>query len=174
MSGVLFREVPAVLEDWLEERRAKGLDGRDEVWEGVYVVAPAPRHRNGWLAVQLHERLNPSARQRGLRPIDVANVGTEGDYRIPDYLIADPAVLAEDELWVRTAVLVAEILSPGEDPDAKLGFYLDQGVGEVVVLDPRERTLRWLVPEHGTWIGTDRSPALGLAVADVAAALDWG
>jgi hypothetical protein len=40
-------------EGYLEERRRKGLDGRDEMWEGVLHLVPAPSAKHQGLGTDL-------------------------------------------------------------------------------------------------------------------------
>jgi hypothetical protein len=47
MTAILLRDPPEVLQDWLERRRALGQDGHDEMWDGVYHVAPMAHGRQG-------------------------------------------------------------------------------------------------------------------------------
>lgn len=45
----------------------------------------------------------------------------------------------------------------------------------MVIADPRQRTLAWFVlGADGTYTAAERSPLLGLDVADVVVALGWG
>src|SRR5689334_22709833 len=121
MSAVLFQHRPAELEALLAERHAKGLDIRDEVWEGVYVVmAPSPSIRHEWIAAQLIEIFGPRARAIGLRAIATANIGVLDDYRIPDVVVFDRGDADPTGVWISTAALVVEIRSPGEAHERKL------------------------------------------------------
>lgn len=63
MTTIVLGPRPPVVEAWLEERRAKGLDGLDEVWEGEYVVAPMAHPRHGLVDQQVAVILGPSPGQ---------------------------------------------------------------------------------------------------------------
>ena len=174
MAAVLFQQRTEQLEAWLADRRARGEDIRDEVWEGVYVVmAPAPRFAHARLAAQLHSLLNGAAERAGLVAGDVANIGTSDDYRIPDYVIVDAATAASDAAWLPTALVVGEIRSPGEAFEEKLPFYWARGVLEALLLDPETRTFRWLGRGPDGWTELRRSGVLDLDVAAVSSAIRW-
>lgn len=104
-------------------------------------MAPAAHSRHGDLDQQLAEVLGPAARAAGLRCVGPVNIGEPSDYRVPDRSVI--AADAESGVYLRTAVIVAEIVSPGDETHAKLPFYFDRGVGEVLVVDPGARTAVW-------------------------------
>jgi hypothetical protein len=52
--------------------------------------------------------------------IGIFNLGEPDDYRVPDGGLFRPG---PDELYVPTAELVVEIVSPGDESGQKLGFY---------------------------------------------------
>jgi len=173
---VLFQQPIPEVEAWLAERRLAGLDTRDEVWQAVYVVMnPAPGLRHGWIAGQFIALLIGPAATAGLRVADAANLGRPDDYRIPDVVVYDMAAADSTGIWLSTARVVVEILSPGEAHEEKLPFYAAQDVGEVVLVDPDQRTVRWLaLTPDGTYAPVNRSATLGLAVElEVAGRLAW-
>jgi hypothetical protein len=63
----------------------------------------------------------PLAKRAGLRGSDSCNIGGPDDYRVPDHAWfrrnVTPAV------WNPTAVIVAEVVSPGDESHDKLPFY---------------------------------------------------
>jgi hypothetical protein len=63
MRAVLL-EVPEVM---LAERRKFGLDGRDEVWDGVLHMVPPPGRPHQEMGGELYLVLGPLAKHRGLR-----------------------------------------------------------------------------------------------------------
>jgi len=171
MAAVLFRDRTVELEAWLERRRALDQDRFDEVWEGVYVVNPAPDSGHGERVMAFGRAVGDAVTAAALALADGANVGEPDDYRIPDVTVFD----RRDRVgaFLRRAVVVAEIRSPREDVEAKLPFYLAHGVAEVVLIDRDARSLRWLVAGPDGWTEVDRSPALDLEVAEVVASLRW-
>lgn len=157
------------LDEWLAERARLGQDGRDEVWDGVYHVVPHPRSNHGKLAHKLSAELHGVARARGLNPTGEFNLGSANDYRIPD-MGWTAAPVDDEELYVPSVEIVVELESPGDETWEKVPFYFAQGVREVWVITPQERRVRVL-----TSVGHDveRSDVLGLAIAQVRAALGW-
>jgi Uma2 family endonuclease len=92
-------------------------------------------------------------------------------------------------LHLPAAELVVEVLSPGEQPLAKFGFYAEHGVREIIVADPDSGTVAVYCgqthsgqmqgakdrrpSEAEPYVRTDRSDLLGLTAADLVAAVDW-
>ena len=69
-----------------------GQDVLDEVWEGVYVMNPAPSEGHADVAQQLAELLGPAARAAGLWPrMSIFNLGEADDYRVPGRRVAPRA-----------------------------------------------------------------------------------
>lgn len=126
----------------LDERRQKGHDLFDEMWEGELHMVPAPSAGHQRLGGDLFLVLAPLARAAGLVPFYETGLyrpGVDDDYRVPDQLYARP-----EQVSVRGAEggvpLVVEIRSPHDETDKKLSWYADLGVGQVLVLDPSTRT----------------------------------
>ncbi|HYY09361.1 MAG TPA: Uma2 family endonuclease [Kineosporiaceae bacterium] len=131
MTELLLRGSQA--EDLIAQRRRAGVDTYDEVWAGVYHVAPAGTGEHGALQAGLLvvlRKLQPP----GLVGTGPVNLGTERDYRVPD------AALLHDEhrreVWIPRALLVGEILSKDDQTYEKFGHYERHEVQEVVVVDP--------------------------------------
>lgn len=61
-----------MLGPWLEERRRLGLDGRDEVWEGILHMVPAAAFEHDAfvfaLVATFHEAATTTLRLRDDRP----------------------------------------------------------------------------------------------------------
>jgi len=130
-------EVPQAL---LDERRAKGLDLFDEMWEGELHMVPAPSLDHQRLSGDLFVVLAPLAKTAGLLPFfETGLYRADHDWRVPDQLYARP-----DQVSARGAEggipLVVEIRSPGDETDAKRPWYAALGVRQVLVLDPRPRS----------------------------------
>ena len=137
---VVLGEPPPVVAEWLQRRRELGQDGFDEVWDGEYHVAPMVHRRQGDVDDQLAALLRPRARRRGLWPSSPANIGEPQNYRVPDRVYFRDRAL---ELFNPTAAVVVEIVSPGDESYAKLGFYFARGVEEVLIVDPLRRSVEW-------------------------------
>ncbi|MFC5061125.1 Uma2 family endonuclease [Actinomycetospora atypica] len=128
-------EVP---ESLLAERRSRGLDRRDELWDGVLHMVPPPADARQGLSTELVILLGQLAKGRGLVPrIETGLFRSSDDYRVPEQLYRRP----EDgsTRGAEGAELVVEILSPQDETLAKLPWYDEIGVREVLILDPATR-----------------------------------
>lgn len=127
----------------LERRRRLGLDGRDEMWEGVLHMAPAPSDEHQRTLDELIAFLVPLVRRQrrgtvrsGINVFD-EKAGAE-DYRIPDLTFVAAgreALLAADGVRGGGPDAVVEIRSPGDETYEKLPFFARLGVREVLVVD---------------------------------------
>lgn len=134
MRAVLL-EVP---EPMLDERRRLGLDGRDEMWDGVVHLVPPPGGRHQRLGSALLVVLDPLARRRGLVvSYETGLFRRDDDYRVPDLVVYRPE--QESERGAEGAELVIELRSSGDETYAKLDFYAAVGVREVLVVHPGDR-----------------------------------
>ena len=163
---------PAEFEALLERRRRLGQDLLDEVWEGVYHVNPAPHSRHSAIQQQLAVLLDPLAREAGLDPrLGIFNLGEEGDYRVPDGGLLRPG---PESVFLPTAALVVEIVSPDDKTWEKLGFYAAQGVDELLIVDPQERKVHWLgLQPSGGYQPIDKSRLIALGPAQLADQINW-
>lgn len=163
---------PVEFELLLECRRALGQDLLDEVWEGVYVMNPAPAEGHADIAQQLAVLFDAPARSAGLWPrLSIFNLGQPGDYRIPD-----GGLLRErtNRVYAPTAALVVEIISPGDDTPKKVPFYARHGVEELVVVDPQRQSVEWLaLGPDGAYAPVGRSGLIDLSGAELAESIDW-
>jgi len=163
---------PAEFEALLERRRELGQDRFDEVWEGVYVMNPAPSYEHQRISQQLAELLGPLARASGLEAVvGGLNLGREQSYRIPDASLHRPGA---GGTYVPTAALAVEIISPGDHTWDKLPFYAAQHVDELVIVDPQDRRVHWLaLTPGGEYRDADRSALIEFGPAELAARIDW-
>src|SRR5687767_665777 len=104
----------------IAERRASGLDRYDEVWEGVYVMAPMADNEHQSLATRLGGVLNQVVRwpEDGSVFVGVNVSDREDDwrqnYRIPDvaaYLKGNPAKDCVTH-WLGGPDWCCEVISP--------------------------------------------------------------
>ena len=161
---------PAEFEALLERRRRLGQDLFDEVWEGVLHMNPAPHSQHGRLEWQLAGILAPLAAAADLRALGQFNLGEEGDYRVPDGALVRPG---QDAVYLPTAALVLEIVSPGDESWEKLPFYAARGVEEVLIVDPQEKTVSWLGLEGVEYQHLKRSRLIELGASELAELIDW-
>lgn len=160
------------LDELLVHRRRAGLDRLDEVWEGVLHMVPAPSGEHAEITQQLAVILDRPARAAGLVPtMGEFNVGeSEHDYRVPDGGLHRQRPRG---VWFPTVALVVEIVSPGDESWEKLPFYARHGVDEIVVVDPGEQTVSWLVLTGGEYRAIERSRLIDLGSADLVERIDW-
>lgn len=132
------------IEDRLrEQRQAWGADHHDEVWEGVYVMAPLPNDEHQKLVLRLGSILDGVLGWTGLGEVrpGVNLTGREddwrADFRAPDVTVFLRGGAAEnrDTHWLGPADFLVEIISPGDRTREKLPFYERLGVREVLIVD---------------------------------------
>ena len=160
------REVTALI----ERRRSQGLDRYDEVWNGVYVMAPFAHSSHGLLKSRIVYALEPRARRAGLLSGDSFNLGEPTDFRVPDagYHREVPGTL-----YVPTAALVLEVLSPDDETFAKLDFYAAHQVDELIVADPDARRIGCWHLAGGAYAEQPRSDLLDVDMATLVAEVEW-
>jgi hypothetical protein len=172
MSTLVLGSPPPELQALLERRRQAGADRLDEVWQGVHHMVPGPSFEHARISQQLAELLGPPARAGGLlAAISEFNLGeSEHDFRVPDGGLHRPGAAG---VWLSTAALVVEILSPDDETWQKLPFYAAHHVDEVVIIDPTERTVTWLGLEEGEYQPVQQSALIKLGPLELAEQLDW-
>lgn len=167
---VLLGEPPAEVADWLRRRKELGQDTFDEVWDGEYHVAPAAHYRHGDVEAQLVALLRPRACSNGLWPTGAVNIGRPDDFRVPDGAYFRSR---EQAVFLPTAAIVMEIVSPDDETYAKFAFYFARGVEELLVVDPLRRTVEFYRRGRRTFEPTERSELLDLGAGELAGEIDW-
>lgn len=125
-----------------QRRRARG-DRKDEVWNGVYVMAPDADNEHQGIAVKLAVAILGSI---GDDPRAIVQAGGNvsdreekwaKNYRCPDVLVVLPGNPAEDRgtRWLGGPDFVVEILSPDDRSRKKFAFYAGVGVRELLLID---------------------------------------
>jgi len=128
----LFLEVDEAL---IAERRRRGLDTFDEMWEGVLHVVPQP---TGWhqrlAAILIHQLFDAAQQLGGEVAAEIAVLAGDDDYRVADLAIYPRSSRGRlglsGPVWV-----VVEIRSPRDESVAKIGWYLAHRVAQVVLID---------------------------------------
>jgi Uma2 family endonuclease len=134
---------PSVEERLKAEREASGADRYDEVWEGVYMMAPLANNEHQDLQFELATAIKQAVGRAGPARIHTgANVSDRDDdwernYRIPDVLVVFPGGAARDcgTHWCGGPNFCVEIASPGDRSRDKLAFYAGIGVRELLLVD---------------------------------------
>jgi Uma2 family endonuclease len=170
MKTVVLGPPPQELEALIERRKRLGIDTYDEVWEGSYHMAPAAHPSHGYVDRALAVLLAPYAQAAGLVGTGPFNLGQPDDYRVPDggYHRALPSTV-----WVPTAAVVVEVVSPDDETYDKFGFYADHAVDEVIVADPEQRVVRCWRLEGGAYVEVAESRLLAVTADAITGSIDW-
>lgn len=168
-ATVVLGPPPPELADWLARRKALGQDLKDEVWEGRYVVAPFAHGDHGIMQAEVALAIGPRAKRLGWATSVGFNLGEPDNFRVPDGGVhREPP----RTLYVPTAELVVEVLSPDDQSFAKLDFYAGHGVRELLVVNGSECAIRCFALQDGQ-AERDRSDVLDVTMAELAAEVDW-
>jgi hypothetical protein len=175
MTIVVVGDPPTEIQAFIKRRKQLGLDGSDEVWEGVYHVVPHAGMRHARVQRQLERALEGPAEQLGLYVTGEFNLGDADSYRVPD--LGVHAVEATD-VYVPSAVLVGEVISPGDETWAKFEFYARQSVPEILVAEPLTQTVRCFlltdqVTDRWGYVEGDYVNCCGVRVDEIKAAITW-
>lgn len=145
----------------LAERCRLGLDGRDEVWNGVLHMVPPPGGPHQEVGGELFLVLGPLAKRQGLRPhYETGLFRAADDYRVPDQLYCRPEQLSER--GAEGAELVVEIRSKGDETYEKIGFYAELSVREMLIVHPEGRWVELLRAVGGRLLPVSADPEGGV------------
>ena len=129
-----------VSERELADRRSKGLDRWDEMWDGVLHITPAPMFEHQRILDRLIGFLESLVRTsgRGQLASGVNVFGAESNYRVPDLTFVAAGrefVIQEDGVRGGGPDAVIEIRSPHDETYDKFPFFASLGIREVIVID---------------------------------------
>src|SRR5438067_11127022 len=151
VTGLLIRDA-GLLDRLIQERKRKGIDLYDEVWEGMYHMPSMPSNAHQKLLDDLGDILTEVVK-RGKRgeKYQGANVsdrrkGWDHNYRVPDMVVVlkkSRAVACGTHFCGGPDFLV-EIESPGDDTEEKVPFYGKIGVRELLIIHRDRRSQRLL------------------------------
>lgn len=133
----------SVEDDIRAERHARGADRWDEVWEGIYVMAPLPNDEHQFLQSRLNTILDVTVGLVGAGEVRAGvNVGDrevdwKQNYRCPDVAVFMRGTAARNmgTFWLGGPDFAVEIVSPDDASRDKLEFYAGVGVRELLVVD---------------------------------------
>lgn len=136
-------------EELIADRRARGADHHDEVWEGVYMMSPLADDEHQFITGRIHTILDLVIGLPGLgvvRPgVNVSDLLRDWtkNYRCPDVAVRLEGGRAEirDSYWLGGPDFLVEVVSPDDQTYEKLPFYESIGTREVLVIDRRPWTL---------------------------------
>ena len=165
VRAIMLADHPELAET-IAQRQERRADRWDEVWEGEYVMAPDAAPQHGLIQARLYGLLLTLSEPLGLVPSLTFNLG-EGpkSYRVPDL-----GVHAEEPvpIFVPTALIAVEVLSPTERKTAKFDFFAGRGVGEVWLAEPRNQSVEVYVLRDGSYAAAETSPLFGRTCAELA------
>lgn len=138
-------EIPAssVSAEFLAQRRRIGADRKDEVWDGVLHMTPAPSFEHQRIVDDLVVFLVPLVKRtrRGtLRSgVNVCGAPTGWhNFRVPDLTFVAAGreeIIAQDGVRFGGPDAVIEVRSPGDETYEKLPFFASLRIGDVIVID---------------------------------------
>jgi Uma2 family endonuclease len=149
--------VPSPPPELLEERRRKGIDHHDEMWEGALHMPPMPNRDHAELGGDLYTFLKKRLRPRGIKVHLGRNVASPGgwpqDFRVPDLVITGPDRLGRDrnEYLEGGPDVAVEIASPGDETRKKIPFYARIEVTEVWIIDRDTKEIEVLLLRDGAY-----------------------
>jgi len=168
VTRLLIRDA-GLVDQLIQERKRKGLDLYDEVWEGMYVMPSMPSLAHQELVHDLDAIFDEVVKRPGLGQVyPGANVSDRGsdwksNYRVPDVVIllkTSPAISHSTHIQGGPDFLV-EIESPGDDTEEKVPFYSKIGVRELLIIHRDKRLLRLLRLEGEELVLVKPSPLEG-------------
>ena len=134
----------AALEERLrQERAACGADRYDEVWEGVYMMAPMPNNDHQRIVGRLTRVLDEIVTDRQLGEVfPGANVSDrvedwDQNYRVPDVAVflKHSQAVNHGTFWFGGPDFAVEVVSPNDQSRDKLDFYGKVKTRELLIID---------------------------------------
>ncbi len=149
VSGVRVTD-PDEARAFVRRRQQDEIDQQDEVWEGVYVVAPLANNPHQDVTTALaglfFYAVNLEGQGRVLAGANVSDRrdGWEHNYRCPDVVVVLNGGRAVDcgTHWMGGPDFLVEVQSTGDATEEKLPFYGALGVRELLVVHRDTRRLR--------------------------------
>ncbi|SRR5216683_4047150 len=146
-----------LIREFIQDRRERGVDGFDEVWEGVYIVPPLatiPHQKlSTALTVILYTVMTLEGKGDALGGANVSDrrFGWKRKFRAPDVVLVLTPGRAVDcnTHWMGGPDFLVEVQSPGDETDEKIPFYGQIGVQELLIVHRDTRQLR-LYRHNGT------------------------
>jgi Uma2 family endonuclease len=136
---------PALERRMIARRRHLGIDRFDEVWDGVYIMAPAADNEHSRVSTNLGAAFVESIERPGLGlcftgpNISDRKVGWAKNFRCPDVAVFLNGNTAENcgDFWFGGPDFAVEIVSPRDRTRKKIPFYEKVGTRELLIVDRR-------------------------------------
>jgi Uma2 family endonuclease len=133
----------------IRERQSTGADRFDEVWNGVYVMAPSADNEHFDLSSEWNFIIKSvlpdrnAARVHSGPNISDRTTRWTKNYRCPDIAVFFPNNPARDmgTFWFGGPDFAIEVISPEDRSRKKLGFYAKVGVRELLLIDRKPWSL---------------------------------
>lgn len=140
---------PALEQQLVADRRATGADRYDEVWEGIYMMAPMPNTEHQQIVSRFVSILEELVGWPGLGTVAPGvNVSDRKEnwiqnYRVPDAAVAIKGGVVEDcgTHWYGGPEFLIEVVSEGDQTQEKIAFYTKLGVGELLIINRKPWSL---------------------------------
>jgi Uma2 family endonuclease len=134
---------PNLSDRLVRERRERGLDRFDEVWEGVYVMASAPNDEHQKIVTRFARPLIETIEDASLGEVRFGvNLASdpddwECDFRIPDIVVflKGSKSVCHNTFWSGPPDFVVEVISPFDKSRDKLEFYSKIRTRELLLVD---------------------------------------
>lgn len=132
-----------LVDELIAERREKGLDRYDEVWDGDYFMSPLASDRHQQLANRLATVFTTVVEWPGDGHVrQGVNVSDRRDdwmrnYRIPDVAVFlnDTSAVNCESHWFGGPDFAVEIVSPNDRTREKVPFYAAVGTRELLIIE---------------------------------------
>ncbi|NOZ40296.1 MAG: Uma2 family endonuclease [Planctomycetes bacterium] len=134
---------PDLAEQLIKDRKFRGIDQRDEVWEGVYVMTPAPNDEHqdlvGGFTHVLRETIDHCQLGKSRPGVNLSDRVEDWtrNFRCPDVVVFLNDTTAEfhNTFWLGGPDLAIEVVSPEDQSREKLSFYEKIGTRELLIVD---------------------------------------
>ena len=151
MPQVLVKDIDRA-DELIQERKRRGADRYDEVWDGVYVMPSMPSLEHQELVHDLETIFDEVVKRQGMGKIypgvNVSDRGSDWktNFRVPDVVIvlANSRAISHKTHIQGGPDFLVEIESPGDDSEEKVPFYGKIGVRELLIIHRDKRTARLL------------------------------
>jgi len=141
-----------LIEEIIADRQRQGIDGHDEVWEGVYIVPPLANLPHQALATALSSIFFNviTLEKRGVvyagANISDRRKGWKRKFRAPDVVVTLDKTIAIDchTHFMNGPDFLVEVQSPGDETEEKIPFYTQINVRELLIIHRDTRSMRLL------------------------------
>lgn len=149
----------------IADRRARGVDRKDEVWDGVYVMSPEANNEHQDIIGEFDSLFREVIKRPGLGCVmPGVNISDRDEdwtknFRVPDVVVFlnDTRAINHDTFWQGGPDFLVEIASEGDRCRDKLPFYAQVGTREVLIVDRNPWCLEPYRLAEGTLILVGRS-----------------